>query len=173
MMMLRNSQKPNRWRQLIVAGVMCLVCGHVAAANQTPMAPDFTLKSREGVNIKLSELRGQVVMVNFWASWCGPCRQEMPLLQQLFDRYQSLGFSLLGVNVDEDRSAADKMLSDLPVSFPILYDDRSEVSKEYQVKAMPSTFMVDRDGRIRYLHKGYKPGYEEEYQQQIRELLRE
>lgn len=65
------------------------------------------------------------------------------------------------------------MLKDLPVSFPILYDDRSKVSKEYQVKAMPSTFMVDRDGRIRYLHKGYKPGYEEDYQQQIRELLRE
>ena len=150
-----------------------MACGHAVAANQPTVAPDFTLKSREGVNIKLSELRGQVVMVNFWASWCGPCRQEMPLLQQLFDRYQSLGFSLLGVNVDEDKAAADKMLSDVQVSFPILYDDRSRVSKEYQVKAMPTTYMVDRDGRIRYLHKGYKPGYEEEYQQQIRELLRE
>ncbi|MEW8691559.1 MAG: TlpA disulfide reductase family protein [Candidatus Thiodiazotropha endolucinida] len=162
-----------RLHQFIVAGVLLLACGYTVAANQPSMAPDFTLKSREGVNIKLSELRGQVVMVNFWASWCGPCRQEMPLLQQLFDRYQSLGFSLLGVNVDEDRAAADKMLSDVPVSFPILYDDRSKVSKQYQVKAMPSTFMVDRDGRIRYLHKGYKPGYEEEYQQQIRQLLRE
>jgi peroxiredoxin len=137
------------------------------------MAADFTLKSREGVNTKLSELRGQVVMVNFWASWCGPCRQEMPLLEQLFERYQSLGFTLLGVNVDEDRAAADKMLRDVPVSFPILYDDQGKVSQEYQVKAMPSTFMVDRDGRIRYLHKGYKPGYEDDYQQQIRELLRE
>ncbi|PUB83114.1 MAG: TlpA family protein disulfide reductase [gamma proteobacterium symbiont of Ctena orbiculata] len=162
-----------RLHQFIVAGLLLLACGYTVAAKQPSMAPDFTLKSREGVNIKLSELRGQVVMVNFWASWCGPCRQEMPLLQQLFDRYQSLGFSLLGVNVDEDRAAADKMLSDLPVSFPILYDDRSKVSKQYQVKAMPSTFMVDRDGRIRYLHKGYKPGYEEEYQQQIRQLLRE
>ncbi|MFI0374842.1 MAG: TlpA family protein disulfide reductase [Candidatus Thiodiazotropha sp.] len=162
-----------RLHQLIVAGVLLLACGYAVAANQQTMVPDFTLKSREGVNIKLSELRGQVVMVNFWASWCGPCRQEMPLLQQLFDRYQSLGFSLLGVNVDEDRAAADKMLRDVPVSFPILYDDRSKVSKQYQVKAMPSTFMVDRDGRLRYLHKGYKPGYEEEYQQQIRQLLRE
>ncbi|MES9972805.1 TlpA family protein disulfide reductase [Candidatus Thiodiazotropha sp. LNASS1] len=162
-----------RLHQFIVAGLLLLACGYAVAAKQPSMAPDFTLKSREGVNIKLSELRGQVVMVNFWASWCGPCRQEMPLLQQLFDRYQSLGFSLLGVNVDEDRAAADKMLSDVPVSFPILYDDRSKVSKQYQVKAMPSTFMVDRDGRIRYLHKGYKPGYEEEYQQQIRQLLRE
>jgi peroxiredoxin len=152
---------------------MLIAWGCSVAANQPSMAPDFTLKSREGVNIKLSELRGQVVMVNFWASWCGPCREEMPLLQQLYDRYQSLGFSLLGVNVDEQKAAADKMLSDVPVNFPILYDEHSKVSKAYQVKAMPSTFMVDRDGRIRYLHKGYKPGYEDEYQQQIRELLRE
>lgn len=171
--MLSKYRMQSRLHQLIMAGVLWVACGYAVAADQPSMAPDFTLKSREGVNIKLSELRGQVVMVNFWASWCGPCRQEMPLLQQLFDRYQSLGFSLLGVNVDEDRAEADKMLSDLPVSFPILYDDRNNVSKLYQVKAMPTTIMVDRDGRIRYLHKGYKPGYEEDYQQQIRELLRE
>jgi peroxiredoxin len=172
-MMLSKRQIQKRLFRLITAAAFFVACGQAIAANQPTMAPDFTLKSRDGVNIKLSELRGQVVMVNFWASWCGPCRQEMPLLQQLFDRYQSLGFSLLGVNVDEDRAAADKMLSDVPVSFPILYDDRSKVSKQYQVKAMPTTIMVDRDGRIRYLHKGYKPGYEEDYQQQIRELLRE
>jgi peroxiredoxin len=171
--MLSKCRIQSRLHQLIVAGVLLVAWGYCGAANQPSMAPDFTLKSREGINIKLSELRGQVVMVNFWASWCGPCRQEMPLLQQLYERYQSLGFSLLGVNVDEQKAAADKMLNDIPVSFPILYDNRSKVSKAYQVKAMPSTFMVDRDGRIRYLHKGYKPGYEEAYQVQIRELLRE
>jgi peroxiredoxin len=171
--MLSKCWIQSRLQQLIIAGVLLIAWGSSTAANQPSMAPDFTLKSREGVNIKLSELRGQVVMVNFWASWCGPCRQEMPLLQQLYERYESLGFSLLGVNVDEDRAAADKILKELPVSFPILYDERSEVSQTYQVKAMPSTFMIDRDGQIRYLHKGYKPGYEDEYQQQIRELLRE
>ncbi|MGD9168665.1 MAG: TlpA disulfide reductase family protein [Candidatus Thiodiazotropha sp.] len=173
MKMLSKCQIQGRLHQLVVAGVLLLACGVSLAADQPSMAPDFTLKSREGVNIKLSELRGQVVMINFWASWCGPCRQEMPLLEQLFERYQSLGFTLLGVNVDEDRTAGDKMLRDVPVSFPILYDERGKVSQQYQVKAMPSTFMVDRDGRIRYLHKGYKPGYEDDYQQQIRELLRE
>jgi peroxiredoxin len=144
----------------------------LSLADSTP-APDFTLKSRSGENIKLSELRGNVVMVNFWASWCGPCRQEMPLLQQLYDRYQGMGFTLLGVNVDEDPAAAQKMLKEIPVNFPILYDSSNKVSKQYQVKAMPSTFMVDRDGNIRYLHKGYKAGYEDDYQQQIRTLLKE
>lgn len=144
----------------------------MAASEATP-APDFTLKSSTGENIKLSELRGNVVMVNFWASWCGPCRQEMPILQQLYDRYQDMGFVLLGVNVDEESALADKMLKDIPVNFPVLYDNENSVSKQYQVKAMPSTFMVDRDGTIRFLHKGYKPGYEDDYQQQIRTLLRE
>lgn len=143
------------------------------AAAQPQAAPDFTLKSRSGKNLKLSEFRGEVVMVNFWASWCGPCRQEMPLLEQLYKRYQPLGFTILGVHVEEDSSAAEKVLKDIPVSFPILYDNTNEVSKLYGISAMPSTFLVDRNGNLRYLHKGYLPGYEDEYQRQIRELVRE
>lgn len=161
------------FRSFCVGGLMMLFCGSVLAASGSGPAPDFTLKSRSGKNIKLSELRGNVVMVNFWASWCGPCRQEMPLLQQLYDRYKDMGFTLLGVNVDEEPAAADKMLKDIAVNFPVLYDSKNSVSEQYQVKAMPSTFMVDRDGNVRFLHEGYKPGYEDEYQQQIRSLLRE
>lgn len=171
--MLRICQIKLPLKRALVVGLMLFFSGQVIAASSTQAAPDFTLKSRSGENIKLSELRGQVVMINFWASWCGPCRQEMPLLEQLYQRYQSMGFTLLGVNVDEDHTAADKMLGNVTVSFPILFDDQSQVSKQYQVKAMPSTFMVDRDGQVRHLHKGYKPGYEEDYQQQIRALLRE
>ncbi|MEN8179359.1 MAG: TlpA disulfide reductase family protein [Pseudomonadota bacterium] len=144
----------------------------MAAALQDP-APDFTLKSLSGENLKLSELRGEVVMVNFWASWCGPCRQEMPLLDQLYKRYQPMGFTILGVNVEEDAGVAKKVLQELPVSFPILFDQTNKISELYQVSAMPSTFLVDRDGKLRYLHKGYQPGYEEQYQAQIRELIRE
>ena len=162
------------WRKFLLGMLLSLFAvSHAGAATNAGAAPDFTLKSRDGSNIKLSELRGQVVMVNFWASWCGPCRQEMPLLEQLYQRYQPMGFTLLGVNVEEDSSAADKVLKDIPVSFPILYDNKNSVSESYQVRAMPSTFLIDRDGNVRYLHKGYQPGYEEEYQQQIRELVRE
>lgn len=137
------------------------------------MAPDFTLKSRSGENIKLSELRGDVVMINFWASWCAPCRQEMPLLEEMHKKYSDLGFVLLGVNVEEDSSKAVELLRDVPVSFPILYDDKNDVTKLYKVVAMPSTVMVDRDGNMRYLHRGYLPGYETEYAKQIKELVRE
>jgi len=136
-------------------------------------APDFTLKSRSGENVKLSELRGEVVMINFWASWCAPCRQEMPLLEDIYKKYSELGFVLLGVNVEEDSSKAAELLREIPVSFPILYDNTNEVTKLYKVVAMPTTVMVDRDGTLRYLHRGYLPGYEEEYIKQVKELIRE
>jgi len=136
-------------------------------------APDFTLKSRSGENIKLSELRGQVVMINFWASWCGPCRQEMPILEQIYQHYAPMGFTLLGVNVEEDSAAANKVLKEIAVSFPVLYDTKNQVSERYQVRAMPTTVLIDRDGQMRYLHKGYQSGYEDSYQQQVRELIRE
>ena len=160
-------------RAIVVTVAMMLVAGQASASSEPSPAPDFTLKSRSGDNIKLSELRGQVVMINFWASWCGPCRQEMPILDQLYQRYEPMGFTLLGVNVEEDSAAANKVLKEIPVTFPVLYDSKNQVSESYQVRAMPSTFLIDRDGKVRYLHKGYKPGYEEEYQKQVRELIRE
>jgi peroxiredoxin len=169
-----KSKHPASWINQVLFAIVALLCvTQLTAATLSGPAPDFTLKSSNGANIKLSELRGQVVMINFWASWCGPCRQEMPLLDQLYQRYQPMGFTLLGVNVEEDSRAADKVLKEIPVSFPVLYDKKNQVSESYQVRAMPSTFLIDRDGKVRYLHKGYQPGYEEEYQQQIRELVKE
>jgi len=153
------------------AGLL-MAAGVSADINSGP-APDFALKSHGGENLRLSEFRGEVVMINFWASWCGPCRQEMPLLDELYTQYQPLGFTILGVNVEEDPAKARQLLKDSLVNFPILYDNKSEVSKLYKVVAMPSTVLVDRDGNVRYLHQGYKPGYEESYQQQVRALIRE
>ena len=144
-----------------------------AIAEVSGEAPDFALKSAGGENIRLSELRGEVVLINFWASWCGPCRQEMPHLEALYQKYEPLGFELLAVNVEQDRRKADKMLKKQPVSFPVLFDDRNEVSKLYEVIAMPSTVIVDRDGNVRHVHHGYKPGYEQDYQQQVRSLIAE
>ena len=144
-----------------------------AADTMEGPAPDFTLKSLNDGNLKLSEQQGDVVMINFWASWCGPCRQEMPLLEALYEKYQDLGFTIWGVNVEEDSTAAKNLLKDVTVSFPILFDSENEVSKMYNLIAMPSTVLVDRDGNQRYFHAGYRPGDEAEYERLIRELVRE
>jgi len=162
------------WRRLVVllwSGL--LLAAPVRGEVSQGIAPDFTLKSHGGENVRLSEFRGEVVMINFWASWCGPCRQEMPLLDQLYAEYQPLGFTILGVNVEEDTAQARALLEEVPVSFPVLFDTQSQVSKLYDVVAMPSTVLLDRDGNVRYLHHGYKPGYENTYQEQVRALIRE
>ena len=146
----------------------------IAASDLTGQsAPDFVLKSSSGENLRLSEYRGDVVMINFWATWCGPCRQEMPLLDDLYARYGRVGFNLLGVNIDDDARRAMQMIDELGVNFPVLFDDTKEVSKLYQVEAMPVTVLVDRSGTVRHVHHGYKPGYEEKYLTEIRSLLRE
>lgn len=156
-----------------------LVFGMFAAATlassgmEGQQAPDFALKSSTGENLRLSEYRGDVVMINFWATWCGPCRQEMPLLDELYTRYQRVGFNLLGVNIDDDSGKAMRMVNELGVNFPVLFDSRKEVSKLYEVDAMPVTVLVDREGTVRHVHHGYKPGYEVKYLDQIRSLLRE
>lgn len=137
-------------------------------------APDFTLSSNQENNIRLSDLRGQVVMINFWATWCGPCLQEMPLLDELYQKYQSAGFTLLGINVEseDDRPKINEMMEELQVSFPILFDVDSIASQLYNVDAMPSTIFVDREGNFRYLHRGYKPGDEEGYTKVVQALIR-
>lgn len=136
-------------------------------------ASDFTLKSKNGGNIRLQDLRGEVVMLNFWASWCGPCRQEMPLMDEIYKNYKDLGFTILAVNVDEDSADADRFLASVPVSFPVVYDNQSKVSEMYNVDAMPTTVLIDRDGNKRFLHRGYKDGYEHEYEKQVKQLVRE
>lgn len=150
-----------------------LFCTSLFAATIEGPAPDFTLKSTTGENLKLSEFRGEVVMINFWASWCGPCRQEMPILDAMYEQYKDLGFTILGVNVEEDPEGARKLLKSIPVNFPVLLDSENAVSELYKVVAMPSTYLVDRDGNLRFYHMGYKPGYEKDYDTQVRSLLRE
>lgn len=149
------------------------VTGLASSSLEGREAPDFVLKSSAGENLRLSEHRGDVVMINFWATWCGPCRQEMPLLDDLYSRYERVGFNLLGVNIDDDSRRAMQMIEELGVSFPVLFDERKEVSQLYDVQAMPVTVLVDREGKVRHVHHGYKPGYEEKYLTEIRALLRE
>ena len=157
---------------LLLLMITSLLSLNILATSKT-VAPDFTLKSKDGKNIRLSDLRGQVVLLNFWASWCGPCRQEMPVLDEIHNKYKSLGFSVLGINLDAKSKKAIKYLKNTPVTFPVLYDPKGDVSSQYGVQAMPSTVIIDRDGNVRHLHEGYKTGYGDDYKKQIKSLLRE
>ena len=159
---------------LLVTG--CLVAApsaRPAVPLEGQRAPEFVLKSLNGDNLRLSEFRGDVVMINFWASWCGACRDEMPILDEVFRRYKPIGFKLLSVNIDDDRERAVQISQSLGVSFPVLYDRRKKVSRKYEVTRMPSIILVDREGVVRHWHHGYDRATEERYLQQLRALLRE
>jgi peroxiredoxin len=168
--------RPSLSQRLTATLAVCLVTATTAAtATVTPQtpAPDFTLRSAEGRNLRLQEQRGQVVLVNFWASWCGPCKQEMPHLNRLYDKYRASGFVLLGVNIDDDPRAASSAAARMGLRFPVLLDADKAVSRLYDLGSMPATVLVDRDGRVRFLHRGYREGVEDEYERQIRELVKE
>jgi peroxiredoxin len=160
-------------RTLIPTLLFALIAGTSNATGPAPVAPDFSLPARDGGEVRLSELKGQVVMINFWATWCGPCRQEMPLLQQIHAKYEPLGFTMLGVNVEPDSAAAQSWLKGMPVSFTILFDRQSAVSSSFGVEAMPSSVLIDREGRVRHVHRGYKPGDEAVYADLVRSLVKE
>jgi len=157
--------------------VPALLLGALLAAGRATAggaaAPDFSLPARDGGAVRLSDLKGQVVMINFWATWCGPCRQEMPLLGQIADKYGPLGFTLLGVNVEPDSVAAQEWLKGMKVDFPILFDRKSEVAQRFGVEGMPSSVFIDRAGTVRYVHRGYQPGDEAKYADMIRRLAKE
>ena len=134
-------------------------------------APAFTLKTLSGETVRLKDYRGKVVALNFWASWCGPCRKEMPLLDELHQKYSKAGFEMLGVNVDADPAAAEKFLGKVPVSFPTVSDADNRVADQYENQAMPTTFFIDKTGKIANIHRGYRKGDEATYRKVIKQLL--
>ena len=157
----------------LIAVLIAAPAAMAAGADVSGPAPAFTLASLSGQPGALSQYKGQVVMVNFWATWCGPCQQEMPLLEQMYKKYKPAGFTLIGVNVDKEAAPVKELLARKPVTFPVLLDPANEVSKAYHIDEMPSSVIIDRKGQIRYIHRGYRAGDENEYQDRIRQLIRE
>src|SRR5216684_6754256 len=136
-------------------------------------APDFALRSMDGKNRRLSEFRGQVVLVNFWARWAGDSRQEMPALDRINTTYNRAGLVVLGVSVDEDLGRAREFAGAMKVSYPIMFDTGAAIGRDYLLQKMPMTILVDRAGVVRYSNVGFKRGDERAYLDHIRELLRE
>lgn len=136
-------------------------------------APDFVLKSLAGTNLRLSEYLGEVVMLNFWASWCGSCRQEMPQLDRLYATYRSAGFVVLGINVDDDTARAVDLARALNVSYPVMLDPRKSVAPKYRLGELPMSVLIDRAGVVRYVHSDYQAGKEQPYVDELRRLLNE
>ena len=134
--------------------------------------PDFTLKDAAGKRISLSDFKGKVVLLNFWATWCGPCKVEIPWFIEFEKQYQAQGFTVLGVSMDEDGwKAITPYVAEHHLNYPVVLGDE-QVSKDYGgIDALPTTFVIARDGRVTAIHEGLPEHGRAEYEKEIRALL--
>lgn len=134
---------------------------------KTPLAPDFSLKDVDGKSHKLSDYRGKVVMINFWASWCPPCRFELPSMERAYNKLKQHGVEFLAINLGEDVDTIFTFTADYPVSFPLLMDIDSSVSDKYPVIGLPTSYFVSPEGRLIYRAIGSREWDEKEILEKI------
>lgn len=133
-------------------------------------APQFVLNSASGT-INLANYKGKVVYLDFWASWCAPCRKSFPWMNTMQEKYHDLGFKIIAINLDEDKNKAEQFLKETPANFTIAYDPTSKVARTYKVKGMPSSYLIDRKGNILSEHQGFFSSSKESLEQTIRKAL--
>ena len=150
--------------------------GHQLSELSRPIpAPDFTLQDMDEESHSFSDYRGKVVILNFWATWCPPCRREMPSMQRLYEKYKDAGFTVIAVNQMEDPEHVFAFIGQLDTdpTFPMLFDPESLVSGAYGVKGLPTTFLIDKQGLVRYRAIGGREFDHPEVEAQIERLMRE
>lgn len=160
---------------LAAVAAMTIATAAVPAADSLAgsEAPDFVLKSITGKNERLSEYRGDVVMLSFWASWCSDCRAQLEQLTAMHSRYQDAGVALLAVSLDQNGKQAKQIATTLGADYPVLNDPTGDVGKLYAVERMPVMLLIDRSGVVRNVFEGYRRGNEGEYLERLQALLRE
>jgi len=159
-------------RSLAIAclGAIALVSPALATEVGQP-APSFTLPSAKGEPVSLDKLRGKVVYVDFWASWCGPCRRSFPWMNDMQQKYGGRGLVVVGVNIDKRRADADKFLAQTPANFTIAFDEAGTTPSAYAVKGMPSSYLIDGKGNITYVERGFLDEHKAELEQRIAALV--
>jgi thiol-disulfide isomerase/thioredoxin len=152
--------------------VLALTAAPVLAktTKSAPVAPAFTLPGLQG-EVTLGSLRGKAVLVDFWASWCGPCRQSFPWMNGLQKRYGDKGLAIVAVNLDKDRELASHFLAEVPAAFTVAFDPEGKTAESYKVKALPTTFLVSPDGKLLLTHTGFDAKHASEFEAQIAEAL--
>ncbi|MEY2685826.1 MAG: hypothetical protein RL375_24 [Pseudomonadota bacterium] len=151
---------------VIVAALVALGTGPAWALDGGQTAPAFDLPGRPAA-VKLADLRGKLVYLDFWASWCGPCRHSFPWMNEMQTRYGTRGLQVLAVNLDARREDADRFLADVPARFPIAFDARGDTAKLYAIKGMPSSVLIGPDGRVLAQHSGFRDAHRAELEASI------
>ena len=147
---------------ILTSGLLITGCsaGSEPTATVGKAAPDFTLQNLEGQSISLNDLKGKPVLINFWATWCGPCVFEMPYLQEIHDEWSGKGLMVLAINRGESSSKVEQFLQSNNLSLPVLLDTKLDVFRRYNIRSIPTTFFIDKDGIIQVKVIGAFPNKE-------------
>lgn len=135
-------------------------------------APNFKLKTLDNKTIRLSSYKGKVVYLDFWASWCEPCRKSFPEMRKLQRKYKKKGLRVITINLDKDKKELRRFLREFRINFPVALDPQGKIARRYGVKAMPSSYLIDRKGRIRYVHLGFLQKDKKKTEDRIKKLLK-
>ena len=134
-------------------------------------APNFSLPNAKGEPLALDKLRGRVVYVDFWASWCGPCRRSFPWMNEMQQKYGNKGFTVVAINVDKKRADAEKFLAQIPANFQVVYDEAGTTPAAYAVKGMPSSYLIDARGNVSYVERGFVDESKTPLEERVKALL--
>jgi peroxiredoxin len=156
----------------IIFSLISLVPDFAHSGQVGELAPAFELPDSKGRLVFLESFKGKVLFLNFWAPWCLSCRMELPELERLNGRYGEAGFEVIGIGLDASEAAVTKFLQKTPLSFSILLDKKGKSADAYRVSGLPSSFIVGRDGTIRYRHLGFEKEFVTMYEREIEELLK-
>lgn len=155
---------------MLAGGLASAAAGHALLGQS---APDFALKAVAGDNVRLSEQRGEVVVLSFWGSRCSPCRDQLAALDRSFETYKSAGLKILGIGVDDDAARSTEFARAQSVAFALLLDPTKGVGRAYDVDNLPLTVLIDRNGIVRFVHRDYSAKSDALYLNELRELLNE
>lgn len=160
-------------RKFLAVILYALASGAAADVELGAPAPDVTLPAIAGdATLSLADLRGKIVYVDFWASWCGPCRQSLPELDRLRSKYRD-HFEVFAINLDEDPADGLRFLERFPVSYPVVSDTAGKYPELFGVMGMPTSYLLDRNGNVRYVHQGYREGDAQKIEAVLRQLMAE
>ncbi len=161
--------------RIFLVGFAAVVLAATGARALGPgdVPPPIAMSDLAGKKVDLEALGGKVVVVDFWASWCGPCRQEMPVLEALHRKYAEEGLVIVGINIDNNPKKMNNFLKSTPVSFRIVHDPKITIAQKYEPSTMPSSYFIARDGKLRYVHEGFRKKDAPELEERIKALLAE